>query len=498
MICFKKNFGLLLALFAATAIYAQSASALEIPCARFKDKCKSLIPRLGLPKNEPGKYVIFDKTGIAPGYEAVVLWRNPVGQIPERWGVFIVDAAGKHVLTLETFPEGEASNMLVRLGKHSEGSLVVVGYNDHGYPQIKTKYLFDLGSRKKMGAIKAGVDVNIRYVIEFNGDIYCIGNTGAGYADANRALVAKISPLPAGQTSAQSAVLPAQSSVQAIGSSAMPMKIEILDKIDGRNLEKILDARKEGNKLIITGKQHRYTLTNDTWKASATPAPEAITGNYLPAWRKPDQGIKLPGHPWVIYSHEITNTKTKKSYSLPQPSYKLFSQWRPKRVRDGYSKDDASIESEIGPWQLVDGQLWFGLYFYDGEGSSGIGGYGTFDLATKKYQITYLKEIAGDSSSAILAEPETIWLGLVVQGEGWEFGTGLEKVGRRNNSVVRYKAPGMVNTFVRARDKVYAGTTDGLMVFDDDGRIWNIELSINKDGSYSPVVKQAADATYEE
>lgn len=504
MFCFKRQsalFRLLLALFFAMAIYAPSASALEIPCASFEGKCKSLITRLGISRTEPGEYVIADKTEIAPGYEAVVLNRKSAGSFPDRWGVFIVDAGGKNVLTLETFPKGEASGLQVRLGKHSEDSLVVIGYEDYGFEQIKTKYLFDLASRKKLSAIKAGVDVDVRHIIEFNGAIYGIGkaisgnndtrNANAGIADNTRAIIATISLPPVAQPAAQAAG-------HFPGQLPAPMAIEILDTIGKRKIETILDAKKDGNRLILTSKHHRYILANGTWKTSANPAPEKFSGLTEPVWRIADQGVKLPGYPyWVIGNRGFTHTKTKKSYPLPQPSYTLFRKLRPVRVGDGYDKETTSLENEIGPWRLVDGKVWFGLNFYDGEGSSGIGGIGSFDLSTRKFQISYLKEIAGDSSFAMLVEPDTIWLGLGVQPEGADSGTGIAKINRSDHSVVRYKAPGIVNAFVRSGDKVFAATTDGMMVFGDDGRIENVEFSINKDGSYSPVVKQAAEAAYE-
>ncbi len=513
MICLSNQLAsrwVLLTLLAVITIPAQYAYALEIPCASFKDKCSSLIFRLGLPKTEPGEYVIADKTVIAPGYEAVVLNRKPVGQLLNRWGVFVVDSAGKYVLTLDKFPKGEATNLLVRLGKHSEGSLVVIGYDYYGFEQIKTKYFFDLASRKKLAAIKTGVDVDVRYVMEFNGSVYLIGNAisgnndasnaNAGVADTAHAIIAVISPPPAEKTPAQSAVFPTtQSHVQSTDNyheqAPAFVNIAIVDRIDKQKIERILDARIAGGNLILLSKHHRYTLANGIWGASAAHAPKTLTGIRESAWHKTDQGVKLPGYPsWLILDREVTNTRTGESYPLPQPSYRLFSQWRPRRVDDGYTEGSVSLESNIGPWQLVNGQLWFGLYFYDGEGTSGVGGIGTFDLATKKYQISYMKEIAADSSVAMLVEPDTVWLGLGMEPEGVEFGTGIAKISRANGTVVRYKAPGIVNTFVRSGNKVFVGTADGVMVFNDDGRIENIELSINIDGSYSPVVQQAAGA----
>ena len=53
----------------------------------------------------------------------------------------------------------------------------------------------------------------------------------------------------------------------------------------------------------------------------------------------------------------------------------------------------ATFDERIGPWQLTEGTLWFGKTFYDGEGHTGVGGFGYFDAARKAYRL--VREICG-------------------------------------------------------------------------------------------------------
>lgn len=65
--------------------------------------------------------------------------------------------------------------------------------------------------------------------------------------------------------------------------------------------------------------------------------------------------------------------------ALPRTTYDQFAAARPRRVKDGYVRQATELADSAGPWQRKHGAIWFGKYFYDGEGSSGVGGFGYFD-----------------------------------------------------------------------------------------------------------------------
>ena len=102
-----------------------------------------------------------------------------------------------------------------------------------------------------------------------------------------------------------------------------------------------------------------------------------------------------------------------KLYELPKSTYEEFARARPGRVKDGYRPDVAAFEEVIGPYQIVGERFWFGKTFYDGEGMTGVGGFGYFDPEERKYVVFFLPEIAPWSASALLVEEKDVWLGLV-------------------------------------------------------------------------------------
>jgi hypothetical protein len=72
-------------------------------------------------------------------------------------------------------------------------------------------------------------------------------------------------------------------------------------------------------------------------------------------------------------------------HPMPQSTYDEFARARPVRVTNGYTRDDTVLEEEPGPYQIAGSRIWFGKTFYDGEGTSGVGGLGYFDTTTSQY-----------------------------------------------------------------------------------------------------------------
>ena len=110
--------------------------------------------------------------------------------------------------------------------------------------------------------------------------------------------------------------------------------------------------------------------------------------------------------------------------ALPITTYDQFAAARPRRVKDGYARGAAEIHDAVGPWQQDGSQIWFGKTFYDGEGLTGVGGFGYFDVHTHKLRMFSPPEIADWSVSAILVAPPAAWMGLAAHPEG---PTGLER-----------------------------------------------------------------------
>lgn len=123
-----------------------------------------------------------------------------------------------------------------------------------------------------------------------------------------------------------------------------------------------------------------------------------------------------PGEPW-----DTVLLPQLKSHPMPEPTYAEFARARPHRVEDGYDSASAAIEEIPGPVQVVGNRIWIGKRFYDGEGTTGIGGVGYFDTTASKYTFLSIPEVVGWSVSALLVDDTTLWIGLVEHPEGADY-----------------------------------------------------------------------------
>lgn len=139
-----------------------------------------------------------------------------------------------------------------------------------------------------------------------------------------------------------------------------------------------------------------------------------------------------------------------KLYELPKSTFEELARYRPAEARphERYHSDlssspiddeDDIFEGEgIGPYQIVEDRLWFGKSFYDGEGRTGIGGFGYFDSEAKRYVLFSPPEIIPFSVSALFVDERNIWLGLMGQGEWGDSSEGLLKYHRNSGSTKKF------------------------------------------------------------
>jgi hypothetical protein len=117
-----------------------------------------------------------------------------------------------------------------------------------------------------------------------------------------------------------------------------------------------------------------------------------------------------------VRSHGIVETLPSggtKFYPLPQSSYDEFRRLRPDVARvNSITAGNYSRQEVIGPHQMEGDKIWFGNNYYDGEGDTGVGAFGYFDTATRQYALFSPPEVAGYEVSAMLVEPDSVWLGL--------------------------------------------------------------------------------------
>ena len=157
-----------------------------------------------------------------------------------------------------------------------------------------------------------------------------------------------------------------------------------------------------------------------------------------------------------------------KLYELPTSTYEEFARARPKRVQDGYRPEVATFEEVIGTYQIVGERFWFGKAFSDGEGLTGVGGFGYFDPEERKYVVFSTAELADWSASALLVEEKDIWLGLVGHPEGATYSGGLLRYERDSGEAEEFDVGEVISQIKRWQGSLYLATANGLYILQDD------------------------------
>jgi hypothetical protein len=154
--------------------------------------------------------------------------------------------------------------------------------------------------------------------------------------------------------------------------------------------------------------------------------------------------------------------------ALPRRTYDQFAAARPQRVKDGYVREGTELDESIGPWQREGGRIWFGKTFYDGEGSTGVGGFGYFDEKEKKLQLFDPPEIADWSVSALDVTPDALWMALVNNGEYGGSSGGLLRYDRHTSAARRLTLPDIALRLDHINGKILAATDFGFAVVEGD------------------------------
>jgi hypothetical protein len=154
---------------------------------------------------------------------------------------------------------------------------------------------------------------------------------------------------------------------------------------------------------------------------------------------------------------------------LPQTTYDQFAAARPRSVQYGYTREQTTtIQDSVGPWQNEGGRTWFGKTFYDGEGSTGVGGFGYLDWNDGKLHLFTAPEIADWSVSAIAVAPDAVWMALVANGEWGPSSGGLLRYDRQTVAVRRIALPDVAVQLIWSGGRILAATDFGLAVIEGD------------------------------
>lgn len=156
-----------------------------------------------------------------------------------------------------------------------------------------------------------------------------------------------------------------------------------------------------------------------------------------------------------------------RDHPMPSSSYADFARARPERVEDGYGPE-SEIGEMPGPLQMDGPRIWFGKTFYDGEGSSGVGGVGYFDTVESTFTFLKIPELAAWSVSSLLLDDQTLWIGLVRHPEGTDYGGGLLRHDLKTGATKKYPVDEVILRMKRWNGRTYLATTNGASVIEGD------------------------------
>lgn len=384
-------------------------------------------------------------------------------------------------MTVDVFPARSfPKDYYVTFRDARNGSLIISrDYKMYGRHDDMVRYFINLDEKKVLKKI-AYHEVAVYSMAEFEGDTFFLGTDAL-----SKTIIAQVrTPLNPGALD----------------------DAKIIDSLEGSKISPIAVTRQEKDRLVLLSEKKAFAFSKGMWKKSDNPEPElfrpdfgkklgpffthssaplyevnsnfVLTGNASGPRRRlyVSSGAYPRGPGYLIF--DVTANRT---FTYQQPDYGTFKKYRPRRVSNGYKAHNTHIGQGIGPFQLNGNKIWFGTVFYDGEGHTGVGGIGFFDLAENRLKVSYYKEIADWSASALYVEQDSIWLGLAGHPEGSSYPGGLIRYDRRSGSFRNYDVPGIIYFIKKRADALWMGTTDGISIL-RKGRIESVIFTFDKDG----------------
>jgi hypothetical protein len=173
-----------------------------------------------------------------------------------------------------------------------------------------------------------------------------------------------------------------------------------------------------------------------------------------------------------VRSHGIIETigpHRTKFYPLPQSTAREYRLLRPKDFRlNPFKPEQYERQEVIGPYQVEDGKIWFGNNYYDGEGERGVGAFGYFDTSIRRYTLFSPPEVAPYEVSAILVEPDAVWIALDHFGEDiCTSPGGLIRWDRTTHEIRRYSIEFVINRIDSDRESLRLSTGGGYALLRD-------------------------------
>jgi hypothetical protein len=200
-------------------------------------------------------------------------------------------------------------------------------------------------------------------------------------------------------------------------------------------------------------------------------------GKWVTYERPEEQTVDLPGGTTVRVDNpdrrglHVAKNGRGKFYPIPAVSMAEHRKLRAKEPRP------LQLGNEIGPMAGDGERIRFAGSFYDGEGSSGVGGLYEFNPATGEYRVERLPEMLDWSGSAIAIDGDRIWIGLNDRTEGYPIAGGLLRYNRVTGERRVYPVKDPVWRIEKMENGVRLATSYGAVELEEEsGRMTHYRL----------------------
>lgn len=393
--------------------------------------CRNVAQQLHMNEKDLRDLKIMGREPISEEYEAVLFHRYSKDVFP----LFIVHiATHQPVLLVDQLPSYSRHDYLYHIVSATKDSLRIEGLDtSYGSSQARRRYFFDLASKKVSGYDE--MPPSLSDILGYKGYVYFSGSNG------EHGIIVK---LPDGKW--------VQSS-----------DVNITTTMAGKPMESIRGVQLTANGPAWMSENYVYEVNQGQERVSRNPSGQKYE-------RPPEK--YYGGEPYGREGLFVRSPSKIDFYPVPQP--RIESQ----------EAERLTYQNNVGPLQPVGDMIWFGLTFYDGEGYSGVGGIGTFDLKTQSYEVIYIPALKDFSVSAILVEGDEVWLGLYGQPEAEPYGAGIVLYDVKSKIVQKYDVPGIASRIEKYGSTTYITTSEGFSIIDSEGKVNFGYLERTRDGQY--------------
>lgn len=128
-------------------------------------------------------------------------------------------------------------------------------------------------------------------------------------------------------------------------------------------------------------------------------------------------------------------------------------------------------------------RLWFGKFFYDAEGYSGVGGFGYFDTEQRRYVLFSPPEIRNYSVSALCVTGNVLWMATHQSSEYVGYPGSLLQFEIAEKRIRSYPFESLVQQMISYKDVLYFACQEGIAVF-KNRRFYRYLIDKTLDGNY--------------